>query len=230
MEEINVGSAATGLCGRNGCKVAVDTGTSMLAAPSKVVDGLKKRLQVMTDCSNRRDLPDLSFTVGNLTLTLTPQEYVVSRGLGCRLALMALDIPPPRGPLFIFGDPLLRKYYTVYDYTNMRIGFGVAKHGLEETRKDPMKPGAAVLMPNMAGGIETTDHDDSDSEDDKDSEEDSSERDTSDDENEARPAVGSEGAEPAERADSDEDDEHTDVVLVSQQEQRPQRLRQGRAG
>merc|ERR1719331_763658 len=42
---------------------------------------------------------------------------------------MALDVPPPKGPLFIFGDPFLRRFVTIYDRNGPRVGFAVAKHG-----------------------------------------------------------------------------------------------------
>ena len=39
-----------------------------------------------------------------------------------------LDVPPPNGPLFIFGDPFLRKFYSAYDLRRQRVGFAVARH------------------------------------------------------------------------------------------------------
>merc|ERR1712176_1066583 len=45
----------------------------------------------------------------------------------CYPTLMPIDLPEPLGPkLFILGEPLLRKYYTVYDWGARRVGFGLA--------------------------------------------------------------------------------------------------------
>merc|ERR1719261_1748681 len=47
----------------------------------------------------------------------------------CSFSVMNLDVPPPKGPLFIFGDPFLRRFVTIYDKKGPRVGFAVAKHG-----------------------------------------------------------------------------------------------------
>mmetsp|Transcript_65847 Transcript_65847/g.122863 ORF Transcript_65847/g.122863 Transcript_65847/m.122863 type:complete len:489 (+) Transcript_65847:128-1594(+) len=47
----------------------------------------------------------------------------------CKPTLMPISLPAPLGPkLFIWGEPILRKYYTAYDWQQTRIGFALAKH------------------------------------------------------------------------------------------------------
>jgi len=130
MDDITLDSQRLGLCvGASRCQVAVDTGTSLLAGPTEVVDTLIEKLQVANDCSNFASLPKLGFIVGEHILDLEPEDYVSQSDGGCTVGLMALDIPPPKGPLFIFGDPFLRKYYTVYDLEHgPRVGFALARH------------------------------------------------------------------------------------------------------
>jgi len=139
MDDITLDNKNLGLCsGQHKCQVAVDTGTSLLAGPTEVVNALVEKLQVADDCSNLQSLPDLGFIVGDHILNLKPEDYVAETSDRCSVGLMSLDIPPPKGPLFIFGDPFLRKYYTVYDRQKMRVGFALAKH-------KPQPHGAALL-------------------------------------------------------------------------------------
>ena len=41
---------------------------------------------------------------------------------------MALDVPPPKGPVLIFGDSFLRRFVTIDDRAQSKVGFAVAKH------------------------------------------------------------------------------------------------------
>lgn len=130
MEDITIQGQTQELCKGN-CQVAVDTGTSLMAGPTDIVNSLVDKLAVANNCSNYKTLPDLGFVVGGHVLNLKPEDYVDKSEDGCSVALMTLDIPPPKGPLFIFGDPFLRKFYTVYDREALRIGFALARHPAE---------------------------------------------------------------------------------------------------
>jgi len=127
MEDVTINNVKQKLC-TNGCQVAVDTGTSLLAGPTDTINALIDRLAAADDCANYKKLPNLGFVVQGHVLNLRPEDYMDKSEDGCSVALMTLDIPPPKGPLFIFGDPFLRKFYTVYDRESLRVGFALAKH------------------------------------------------------------------------------------------------------
>lgn len=126
VKDISIGGEALGLC--TDCYAAVDTGTSELAGPTEVITALAEKLQVRTDCSNFDQLPHLGFEIAGHVLNLEPRDYVDRTGGRCEVSLMPLDVPPPKGPLFILGIPFLQKFYTVYDQTSRKVGFGVARH------------------------------------------------------------------------------------------------------
>lgn len=146
IEDITINNNRQSLCSQ--CQVAVDTGTSQLAGPTDVINDLSRRLNVKPDCSNYHALPDLGFVMDGHVLNLKPQDYVDKSEQGCEVSLMPLDVPPPNGPLFIFGDPFLRKFYTAYDREAGRVGFAAARH-----TDVPEKDAAALLVSLNGPGV-----------------------------------------------------------------------------
>jgi len=126
IDDITLNGKKQSLC--QNCRVAVDTGTSELAGPSEIINKLYQILGVKSDCSNYNSLPKLGFIIGGKILSLAPSDYVDQKESSCTVSLMSLDVPPPKGPLFVFGIPFLTKYFTVYDHENSKVGFAVAKH------------------------------------------------------------------------------------------------------
>jgi len=132
IEDITLSNNPMGVC--EDCRVAVDTGTSMLAGPTDVITKLKDAVALNEDCSNYDNLPKLGFVIGGHILNLDPKDYVDQADDVCDVSFMDLDVPPPKGPLFVFGIPFLQKYFTAYDVRSNSVGFAVAKHP-EQTEK-----------------------------------------------------------------------------------------------
>jgi hypothetical protein len=126
IEDITLDNKPMSFC--EDCRVAVDTGTSMLAGPTDVITKLKDAVDLKDDCSNYDRLPKLGFIIGKHILNLHPKDYVDQAEDACDVSFMELDVPPPKGPLFVFGIPFLQKYFTAYDVRSNSVGFGVAKH------------------------------------------------------------------------------------------------------
>ena len=84
---------------------------------------------------------------GNLAYSESDLGSDYGEGSFCDVSLTALDVPPPKGPLFVFGIPFLQKFYTVYDHAEKRVGFASAKHEGQESE--------ALVSVDHGGGEET---------------------------------------------------------------------------
>ncbi|KAL2253301.1 aspartic proteinase A1-like isoform X2 [Sesamum indicum] len=82
------------------------------------------------DCGRIPSMPSVSFTIGGKEFKLSAEQYILKVGEGaeaqCISGFSGLDIPPPRGPLWILGDIFMGPYHTVFDYGKLRVGFAEA--------------------------------------------------------------------------------------------------------
>jgi hypothetical protein len=123
----------------NVTKVVLDTGTSTLAGPSAEVAKMAGQIgakpvsdtgEYIIACAKKNSLPNLNIGIGSYNFVLTPQDYLIDDGApDCVFGVLGIDIPPPAGPLWIMGDIFIRKYYTVFDVANGRLGFAPSVGG-----------------------------------------------------------------------------------------------------
>lgn len=111
----------------------VDSGTSLLAGPTADIKALATKVgakvilgkEYTVDCS--KELPELSFKLGGKEYALSKEDLILqSSGSTCVLGIMGVDVPAPRGPLWILGDVFMRKYYVEFDWGNKQLGIAAA--------------------------------------------------------------------------------------------------------
>jgi len=83
------------------------------------------------DCNLIPTLPNFNFTIGGQTLVMTPDQYIVQitqpgAPTQCLSGFIGIDLPPQLEVEWILGDPIIRAFYTIFDYGNKRVGFAKA--------------------------------------------------------------------------------------------------------
>lgn len=82
------------------------------------------------DCNLIPTLPYLTFSIGGQTLAMSPEQYIVKITQDgqsqCLSGFIGIDLPPQLNVQWILGDPIIRAFYTVFDYGNKRVGFAHA--------------------------------------------------------------------------------------------------------
>ncbi|CRG95343.1 plasmepsin VI, putative [Plasmodium gallinaceum] len=120
-------------------RAAIDTGSSLITGPSSFIQPLIEKLNLENDCSNKNNLPNISFILNNIEgkkvkLEFKPDDYIIedvdnnNNSVQCAIGIMSLDVPSPRGPIFIFGISFIRKYYTIFDNDHKIVGLVEANH------------------------------------------------------------------------------------------------------
>jgi hypothetical protein len=124
-------------------KVVFDTGTSLLSGPRAHVQRLLHLLPRFdgADAAQCADaslhaLPNITIRLAGcaVPLVLTARDSLIRdrAAVGvvrrCSVGIMPLDVPPPKGPLWIMGDIVLRRYAVLFDRQHNRMGFALARH------------------------------------------------------------------------------------------------------
>jgi hypothetical protein len=148
IKQVRIGETVLDDCAHGDCRAVLDTGTSLLGVPRDATRQMHRLLarpvppseQAANEIDCRRvQGHSIDFDLGSVVVSLPVEDYsrpapinmtTPNNGtsLVCRSLLLPVDMKPPFGPkLFIWGEPVLRRYLTLYDLANKRVGFSLAQ-------------------------------------------------------------------------------------------------------
>eukprot|EP00933_Yihiella_yeosuensis_P072421 TRINITY_DN80800_c0_g1_i1.p1 TRINITY_DN80800_c0_g1~~TRINITY_DN80800_c0_g1_i1.p1 ORF type:complete len:482 (+),score=123.84 TRINITY_DN80800_c0_g1_i1:104-1549(+) len=159
--DVTIDGKPIGLCEQYGkqrlCQGVLDTGSSLMMGPKGDLDKMLGHLNFKDDtemeCSDQK-FPKLGFVIANKTFEMEADDYMdrvhnskQAKGKDtCWAHLMPIG-DTGRGPVFVFGMPFMRAFYTVYDVKEKKIGIAKAKHGAKDSKSDVAKVDLVSLRP-----------------------------------------------------------------------------------
>lgn len=152
LDSVRIGNTTLDLCADRDCFAILDTGSSMLGVPNTEIKTLHRLLSrevpesFLNEKIDCRQVPgeDLIFDIGGFQVVLSvqdlakPDPWNVTQassngdrepGMFCRHMLLPVNIKQPVGPkIFVWGQPVLRRYYSVFDVARQMVGMAQAAH------------------------------------------------------------------------------------------------------
>lgn len=144
IKSVRVGNETVSLCEGKSCYTIVDSGTSLLGVPKQITSNLHHMMARQlskdddlstTDC-RKVSGPPIVFEMDDFSVQLEAEDYSRPAPMHvqsedgsemygfCRASLLPVAMEEPLSKnLFIWGEPMLRKYYTAYDWQMKQIGF-----------------------------------------------------------------------------------------------------------
>jgi len=173
IKSINIGDTVLDDCNDGGCRAVLDTGTSLLGVPRQMSRTMHRLLARPAPADLEASEVDCRKVLGQTIEFHLADGFIVSvavedysrpapinmttpsntTALICRSLLLPTDMKAPMGPkLFIWGEPVLHRYLTVYDQAHNRVGFSLAKQpDAVETSSEGSSVGVPPPGPLVAG-------------------------------------------------------------------------------
>jgi hypothetical protein len=165
-----------------GCAAIVDSGTSLIAAPTAALMELSEQVgPIHEDCSNLHELPVLKFKMGDRDFELPPHAYVmriqgavmqanniwdvlffkpqIKKVNMCIPAFMQIDMNSQMGPVWILGMPFFRYYHTSFDRKTKEMHFATASEDCTPMPYQANKTAMISMGVRRAEDFEPTDVD-----------------------------------------------------------------------
>lgn len=129
VDDITMNGEPMHLCAKGGCNAGVDTGSSLVMLPGNMLSSIMRKLDTGDDCSkiDKANPPTLGFMVNGHKMEMQMSDFLENTDDGCDL-LLATATGSGKGPNIVLGYPFLRRFYTVFDHGQSRIGFALASH------------------------------------------------------------------------------------------------------
>eukprot|EP00927_Polykrikos_kofoidii_P034321 TRINITY_DN29134_c0_g1_i1.p1 TRINITY_DN29134_c0_g1~~TRINITY_DN29134_c0_g1_i1.p1 ORF type:complete len:583 (+),score=54.16 TRINITY_DN29134_c0_g1_i1:148-1896(+) len=160
LKSVIIDGLALPSCGGGNCVGILDTGTSLLSVPPDDFREIYEALWHPSELDGlcRGEGPMIQFELEAFNISLGPEDYAHAErfqsprwprfgasiedgqktrsDIFCRPLIMSVDVSGIHPNMFILGEPVLRKYYTVFDALKKRVGFGRAVHTADEIPLD----------------------------------------------------------------------------------------------
>jgi hypothetical protein len=145
IKRVFVGSQPMPVCEDGSCRAILDSGTSALGVPKQSIQQfhwlLARKVEPDADVDCRKAVGHtlrFELELEGLDVLLEAEDYsrpapmAVRSKAGvettvCRASLLSVEMPDLGPKSFIWGEPVLRRYYTAYDAEGQKIGFSPAR-------------------------------------------------------------------------------------------------------